>query len=615
MKEFLEISPISVGLWDSERNGIMFNKSARELFKIGDAKLFHTDFKLLSPEYQPNGELSSKQIDNHFDRADCGEWHSFNWLHCDTESNEIPCKITILKTKSFGDVGEYFVGYIESLSEQLVRGEDAFDFYFHNEISGNALFNSLVRLTNDLVFTLDLRSMRIRYYGKGREIYNLPHEKEFNELFLSEIIFEEDKVVFSEGVRNMMSGLCTPVEVRLIRPDGSLCYNKIEYELIYNPENVPTFVIGKLTDIDDQKSFETQAKMDLLANCYNKISAENEIKFTLTRSLPDQQHVLFIVDIDDFKSVNDTLGHHFGDIVISDVATKLKSCFRSHDVVGRLGGDEFIVLMKNASDIETVVRKADDLIANFRRSYSGEKNDYKISGSVGISRYPLDGTTYEELYKAADKALYQSKKRGKDCYTFYTPDFNEGTMKNFTILENASRGANSYFETEIISTIFNLLYETHDIITSVNLVLRMLGEQFKVDRTYIFESFDGGKTYDNTFEWCNEGVNPEIDNLKGLTAEILQDFFDDASEDGIFFSNDLRVLEAEGAYELMKDQGIFSFLHAQVHKEGYVNLFLGFDDCTGPRIWTDREVNTIKYVAKLLSTYLLLYHAKEGLVL
>ncbi len=264
------------------------------------------------------------------------------------------------------------------------------------------------------------------------------------------------------------------------------------------------------------------------------------------------------------------------------------------------------------SDLPTIMEKAEKIATGFRNTYSGENNEYKISGSIGISRFPLDGSTYEDLYKAADKALYQSKKRGKDCYTFYSKEFTDGTMKNRTLLENANRAANDYADSGLIASIFTLMYETKDISSSINIALKLLGKRYNVDRSYIFQTFDGAKTYDNTYEWCADGINPEINSLKGITAEMLGDFFSDASPDGIIFSNDLTVLTADGSFELMDNQGILSFLHSQVKRDGMVEFFLGFDDCTTHRVWTENEINTILLLSKILSTFLLVQEKRNN---
>ncbi len=292
-------------------------------------------------------------------------------------------------------------------------------------------------------------------------------------------------------------------------------------------------------------------------------------------------------------------------MVLSEVAANLRNCFRNADIIGRIGGDEFIVLLKNVQNENVVEQKAKIIAKAFQNTYSGEYNDYKISGSIGISCYPKDGKTYEELYKAADKALYQSKLRGKDCYTFYTDELYDGTMKNRTTLENASRIANSYFDTELVSTVFDLMYETREIHSSLNAVMKFICKRANADRCYIFETHDNGKTYDNTYEWCANGIVPEIENLQGLTADILFDFFANSDDKGIFYSNDLRLLKADGAYDLMNDQGIKSFLHVQIREKDYVKLFLGLDDCTRTRVWNEKEINSILYAVKMISIFLL----------
>ncbi len=314
---------------------------------------------------------------------------------------------------------------------------------------------------------------------------------------------------------------------------------------------------------------------------------------------------MFIVDIDDFKSVNDNLGHYFGDLVLGEVANNLRSKFRDEDIVGRIGGDEFIVFMQNISDEATITDKAEKISAAFNNTYSGKNNTYKISGSIGIARYPIDGNSYEELYKAADKALYQSKLAGKDCYTFYSKEFLDGTMKNRTVLENANRIANSYFDADLVSAVFNLMYETREMESSLNAVMQFIGTRIGSDRCYIIETFDEGKTYHNTYEWCNKGIDPQIDNLRNIKAELLDDFFKNANKNGVYYNNDLKVLEADGAYDFMHRQGIKSYLHVQAKEKDYVKLFLGLDDCTSERVWNEKDINSVLYAARMISIFLL----------
>ena len=121
--------------------------------------------------------------------------------------------------------------------------------------------------------------------------------------------------------------------------------------------------------------------------------------------LQNKNQALFIIDIDGFKEVNDHFGHLFGDAVISDLAHCIQNSFRKSDIVGRIGGDEFIVLFKNITTEELIVKKAQELIKLLQRTYNSNGTNYKVSASIGIVISPLYGTHFDDLFQKADHAL------------------------------------------------------------------------------------------------------------------------------------------------------------------------------------------------------------------
>lgn len=141
--------------------------------------------------------------------------------------------------------------------------------------------------------------------------------------------------------------------------------------------------------------------------CINKILYEEN----------DKQHALFMLDIDNFKSLNDTLGHQAGDKFLIDFANELKNRFRETDIVGRIGGDEFFALMKNIFDRGQIERRAMDILEIIKKT-AQQFPEVKLGGSIGISLYPKDGTNLDVLYTKADEALYESKRNGKNQYKF-----------------------------------------------------------------------------------------------------------------------------------------------------------------------------------------------------
>jgi len=130
-------------------------------------------------------------------------------------------------------------------------------------------------------------------------------------------------------------------------------------------------------------------------------------------------NILFMIDVDNFKQLNDTLGHQTGDEFLVLFAAAIKNCFRDDDIVGRVGGDEFFAFLKNASDIDVVNKKAQELLETIQE-LCAKYNEAKVSGSIGVSMYPNNGKTVDELYAKADSALYKAKREGKNKYILYS---------------------------------------------------------------------------------------------------------------------------------------------------------------------------------------------------
>ncbi len=170
-----------------------------------------------------------------------------------------------------------------------------------------------------------------------------------------------------------------------------------------------------------------KAYIDQLTGVMNKRSFEERTENALANAENDKKYALIILDVDNFKGVNDTLGHAYGDQVLSNIGVILRSIFRSEDFLGRLGGDEFCVCLDISSEEKGSCRtltekKCRQLCDAFHSNYTGDDNSYKISVSIGAAFYPTHGKTFSELYKCADKALYKSKRTGKDTYTIYSEE-------------------------------------------------------------------------------------------------------------------------------------------------------------------------------------------------
>ena len=177
-------------------------------------------------------------------------------------------------------------------------------------------------------------------------------------------------------------------------------------------------LITKIVDRKQKTELQQKADTDLLTGLTNKAATIRLIKEYMAQN-PNGIGVLFVIDIDNFKKINDTMGHAFGDEVLKELGHQLRSMFRAMDVVGRFGGDEFMVFMSDVKDPAAIKRNGDRLRDFFRSFKAGEYVKYSVTASIGAAVFSENGKDFESLFKTADKAVYVVKKRGKNNVAFY----------------------------------------------------------------------------------------------------------------------------------------------------------------------------------------------------
>lgn len=194
---------------------------------------------------------------------------------------------------------------------------------------------------------------------------------------------------------------------------GKMVWVRVEMHLMKDPHNQDLLAFVYFRNIDKQyremERLKALAEKDQMTGLYNHDTTINQIKQYLALEGAGMKHALLVIDINKFKAVNDRYGHLEGDSIITDVARRIQSVFRSDDIVGRVGGDEFMVLIKNVDSGETVKRKIRELeeMTNFLFHCSGRS--IEIGCSIGMAMYTGPAMSFDELYKAADDAMYEAK--------------------------------------------------------------------------------------------------------------------------------------------------------------------------------------------------------------
>ena len=238
------------------------------------------------------------------------------------------------------------------------------------------------------------------------------------------LIYKDDVKKFGAMINDIIYGdTYNETQIRFRNNNDKYIWCKVRITAMFD-ENGDIFkAIGAIIDIDKEKieaeKLIFKAQRDSLTGLYNKGTVESMIEEYLENEGLNTKGALFMIDVDYFKAINDNLGHLAGDFVLSNISSMLSEVFNENSIVGRIGGDEFIVFLKNIDSEEFLYKKADDLVKGFRTNFVGETKDYKVSGSIGIAKYPEHGKTFKELFVNADKAVYLAKNKGRDNYCVF----------------------------------------------------------------------------------------------------------------------------------------------------------------------------------------------------
>lgn len=242
---------------------------------------------------------------------------------------------------------------------------------------------------------------------------------------------------------HMLRGKTGTIELSLVRADGTTV--PVEVSSSTFEMDGRRYVHGAFRDITQRREAEDRIKHlahhDPLTNLPNRVFLHGRLEqaIELARREQNQVAVMFI-DLDNFKRINDTLGHRIGDALLEQVAARLTENVPGSQVVGRLGGDEFIVVITGNRVSTTSAAMAERILESLCRPYTVEDYQLHSGASIGIAIYPADGNSAETLMKHADAAMYHAKSRGRNTFEFFSQAINRGVRERLDI-ENGLRDA------------------------------------------------------------------------------------------------------------------------------------------------------------------------------
>ncbi|MEO8104087.1 MAG: EAL domain-containing protein, partial [Betaproteobacteria bacterium] len=233
-------------------------------------------------------------------------------------------------------------------------------------------------------------------------------------------------------VTNIRAGFERPYEGTILRADGTRFAAELVGKSIVSGGK--TLRMTAVRDISDRKQAEARiqflAHHDILTHLPNRALLMDRLQVLLATARRQNSLVgILFIDLDNFKTINDSLGHYAGDELLKRVAGRLQACLRGADMVGRLGGDEFVVVITDLATAEDIAPVAEKISETISEPFSLEEQILSVSGSIGISVYPKDGETPDTLIRNADAAMYLAKDRGRSNFQFFMPSLNKSAFQ------------------------------------------------------------------------------------------------------------------------------------------------------------------------------------------
>ncbi len=525
--------------------------------------------------------------------------------------------------------GEVTLGYLADevtvnyLTTLLSMSEGDYDYTYILDMSGNTI------ALNDNAYVLQPHEALPRvlqgmeFHPAGREF--VTSYAEFENKFLS----GQSGFLEINQKNNTRLGYFTPVGFNSWTLVSFLPMEAVSADLLRVSQNfyvitfiglmlVGVFIVGlavvyvRSMGLKDKlvRELMSRAETDPLTKLYTKNEVEGRVKNYLSYTADSEKSSMFIVDVDNFKEVNMYFGEEYGDVILKEVAQKIKSCFRASDLVARVDGNQFLVFMQAVKTEAFLPSKAELINEALKNTHIGNKN-IVLTASIGMSVCPKDGTTYEGLYEKADLAMYYVKQQGKGAYAFYNKEHrkialqakNAIAKQKAVDLEEISK--NQFLDVgNLQSSFVSLMYSSANTTLKFEEILRKLCIKYSIDRGAIIE-------YDNATHAINSIAEYHAKDLKSLFGG-LHTYFVETKELALkpLFESSAVVQvypdineESESLEEkFFNTIGVKSLVAISFTYERKKGLLILSTDSTG-HIWKRNDYDLMVFVARLYSLY------------
>jgi len=420
---FDAVDSISVQGYDEQRRVIYWNKGSELLYGYSQQEAIGKkleDLIIPAPMREPVVEAHS------------------NWIK---HNIEIPASELTLKHKAGNDVAVFsshvmFTNQYETKQMYCIDVDLSEVHKAQAEATFNAsMLKTIFEAIPDLFFVLEQDGTIADYHANNNnDLYVSP--KQFIGKKMIDVLPEKVAHKFQLHIEKATTqGKMVSFEYELNMPEG-INYYEARVRLLAKKSQMMVIIRDISEPHRSAELIRRQAHFDSLTALPNRFLSLDRLSQILMEV--QKNHVkaaVFFLDLDDFKKVNDSLGHEVGDKLLIEAAHRLQQALKKNDTVGRLGGDEFIVLISSLDDESDALVIADRLLKAFRKPFKLEGRDLILTLSIGIAISPKDGTSASVLLRNADTAMYQAKALGRNTSSFFTPQMNVAMRRRFEIEE------------------------------------------------------------------------------------------------------------------------------------------------------------------------------------
>lgn len=434
------------------------NPATLRMFGCTSEQILNTTPYRFSPEYQPDGQLSKTKALQKINAALLGRTQSFEWQHLRYDGTPFDAEVTLNAVIIKGET--HLLATVRDITNrksaeraleisrlQLIDRNES--LWLVNKLSAQLHgIHSTQKIINETLNTLlsltHTPHVAIYLYDKKDNLLHLSASHGFDETTrkigqtipingsLSGLALQQGHLLTSEDfstdnrlhhdlkkalLTNKMNSAAVIPLIYQNRPLGSInliyngkrSFNDIDKETL---ETIGSTVSLSITNAQHLNDLEFMAHHDSLTKLSNRLHFHEVFK-EMIDSQPDISSILLLIDLDRFKEINDTLGHHIGDKLLEQIGPRLKSINTSYKThISRLGGDEFTLLVYGMSDLDAINEFSQKVLDSLREPFSIDLISLEIDASIGIARYPMDGKDSHALLRSADVAMYEAKRKG-----------------------------------------------------------------------------------------------------------------------------------------------------------------------------------------------------------